>query len=361
MARLLVLLTLVVAMTCAAGAEASGPPTGTFSIVARDPATGELGVAVQSRAFNVGAGVAWARARVGAVATQSSTNESFGPDGLRLLDSGLDARTVLSNLLEADPGREQRQVGIIDAWGKSATFTGEECMDWAGGRTAPNVAVQGNILAGEAVVAEMMRAFVQTKGELSVRLLEALKAGQAAGGDKRGQQSAALLVVRPSDKYPEYEERYVSLRVDDHETPIAELERIYRIHEATDLAEAHLRYAEMYREEGRADDAKRELDLVGEALKRILDDPDAGASSLNGLAWYTCSNDVFLDEALTAVKRALELEPESAETLDTLAECHFRRGEIEEALVVINRALELSPGDPYLESQKKRFEEAAGG
>jgi uncharacterized Ntn-hydrolase superfamily protein len=353
-----VILSICMLALVAVQAAASGPPAGTFSIVARDPQTGELGVAVQSRAFNVGAGVAWARAGVGAVATQSFTNESFGPDGLRLLDSGLDANTVLRNLLLEDDGREQRQVGVVDAHGKSATFTGEQCMDWAGGRTAPNVAVQGNILVGEQVVAEMMRAFAQTEGELSVRLLEALKAGQAAGGDKRGQQSAALLVVRPSEKYPEYEERYVSLRVDDHEAPIAELERIYRMHEATDLAEAHLRYAEMYREAGRDEDAERELNRVGEALERTLSDPGAGASALNGLAWCTCSNGVFLEEATRAAGRALELEPENTEILDTLAECLFRRGEIEEALRNIGRALELSPGDPYLESQKKRFEDS---
>lgn len=358
MVGLIVLLALIGGIVT--GAQASALPAGTFSIVARDPATGELGVAVQSRAFNVGAGVAWARAGVGAVATQSATNESFGPQGLNLLAGGLDAPTVLNDLLAEDPGREQRQVGVIDAYGKSATFTGKECMEWAGGRTAPNVAVQGNILAGEAVVTEMMRAFVQTGGELSVRLLEALKAGQAAGGDRRGQQSAALLVVRPSEGYPEYEERYVSLRVEDHETPIAELERLYRIHEATDLAEAHLRYAAKYREAGRPEDAKRELDRVGEALRHTLDDPNAGASVMNGLAWYTCTNDVFLDEAMTAARRAVELEPRSAEILDTLAECHFRRGEVEEAMEAIQRALGLSPGDPYLESQKKRFEEAAG-
>jgi uncharacterized Ntn-hydrolase superfamily protein len=359
MFRMLFLALSLVTVT-ATSVVATGPSFGTFSIVARDSITGELGVAVQSRAFNVGAGVAWARAGMGAVATQSYTNESFGPMGLELMAHGIDAAGALDTLIAADPGREQRQVGMVDSQGRSASFTGDECMDWAGGRTAPGVAVQGNILAGEAVVTEMMRAYQETDGELSVRLLAALKAAQAAGGDKRGQQSAALLVVRASQKYPEYEERYVSLRVDDHETPIDELERIYRIHEATDLAEAHLRYAEMYREAGRTADAERELRRVGEALRRTLDDPDTSASILNGLAWYTCSNGAFLDEGLEAARRAVELEPGSAEILDTLAECRFRRGEIDQALEVINRALQMSPGDSYLESQKSRFEEARG-
>ena len=337
---------------------AMGPPSGTFSIVAHDSSTGELGVAVQSRAFNVGAGVAWARAGVGAVATQSFTNESFGPFGLGWMASGLDAAAALDRLITPDPGREQRQVGIVDAHGRSATFTGKECSDWAGGETAFGVAAQGNILAGEAVVKGMMRAFHETEGELSVRLLAALEAAQAAGGDKRGQQSAALLVVRPSQEYPEYEERYVSLRVDDHATPIDELQRIYSIYEATDLAEAHLRYAEAYRKSGNETKAQLELDRVGETLKRQLTVADPSPSALNGLAWYTCTNDVFLDEALQAARKAAELEPGSSEILDTVAECHFRRGEIDDAIRVMREALALSPGDSYLESQLTRFKKA---
>ncbi len=330
----------------------------TFSIVAYDTTTQELGVAVQSRAFNVGAGVAWARAGVGAVATQSFTNESFGPRGLALLARGLGALSALDSLLGADSGRAQRQVGVVDAWGEAATFTGGECMAWAGGVARSGLAVQGNILASEAVVLDMVRAFDETKGELSERLLAALRAGQAAGGDKRGQQSAALLVVRPSTSHPEYEERYVSLRVDDHTSPIAELERLYRLHEASDLAEAHIRYAAESRARGDEPGARRELERVGETLRRTLADESASAGTLNALAWYAATNDLFLSEALEAAQRAAALEPESVEILDTLAECQFRLGDFAGAMQTIEKALDASPDDAYLLSQKARFEEA---
>ena len=334
------------------------PALGTFSIVAFDSTTGELGVAVQSRAFNVGGGVAWARAGVGAVATQSFTNESFGPRGLALLARGHAAGAVLDTLLAADAGREQRQVGIVDARGGSASFTGKECMAWAGGSANFGLAAQGNILASDAVLSEMVRAFAETQGELSLRLLAALDAAQAAGGDRRGQQSAALLVVRPSRTFPEYEERYVSLRVDDHPAPIAELRRLFAIHEASDLAEAHLRYASELREAGNAAAADREMARVGETLQRALADESTPAGSLNALAWYTATNGVFLAEALHAAQRAATLEPGSSEVLDTLAECEFRNGDVAAALNTIQRALDRSPDDAYLLSQKKRFEEA---
>jgi uncharacterized Ntn-hydrolase superfamily protein len=336
----------------------AAPAHATFSIVAYDSTTQELGVAVQSRAFNVGAGVAWARAGAGAVATQSFTNESFGPRGLELLRRGVRPNAALDSLLADDTGREQRQVGLVDARGEAAPFTGSECMEWAGGVARPGLAVQGNILASEEVVRAMVAAFDRASGELSVRLLAALEAAQAAGGDKRGQQSAALLVVRPSADYPEYEERYVSLRVDDHAEPIRELERLFRLHEASDLAEAHLRYARLFEARGDRAGAKREMDRVGETLRRLLEDPEASAGALNALAWYTATADAFLPEALAAAHRAAALDPENTEILDTLAECQFRTGDVAGALATIQKALDANPDDAYLKSQKKRFEAA---
>lgn len=237
----------------------------TFSIVARDPETGELGIAVQSRAFSVGSAVPWAEAGVGAIATQASTNESFGPRGLALLRSGFDAQTTLDMLLGADEGRDDRQLGIVDAAGRSAPWTGPKTFAWSGQVTEPDLSVQGNILAGPEVVSEMVRAFHATEGELSERLIAALHAGQAAGGDSRGMQSASLLVVRPSDRYPEYRTRYVDLRVEDHPLPIEELERVFRIFQASDLLRAHVRYAEEFREAGDEEAARREFARVGRA------------------------------------------------------------------------------------------------
>lgn len=201
----------------------------TFSIVGFDPEEKEWGIAVQSKFLGVGAVVPWAKAGVGAVATQSYANTSFGPEGLRLMEEGKSAEEALHALLAQDPGREQRQVGFIDANGNAATFTGSECYDWAGGITGSHFAAQGNILVDENTVKDMAAIFQQTEGSLAVRLLAALQAGQDAGGDSRGQQSAALLVVKERGGYGGFNDRYIDLRVEDHEEPIKELTRIYQL------------------------------------------------------------------------------------------------------------------------------------
>ena len=207
----------------------------TFSIVAFDAATGDLGVAVASKFPCVGAVVPWARAGVGAVATQSWANTDFGPDGLQLMGGGLPAAAALDAVLEPDEDREERQVGFVDASGGSASFTGSNCMSWAGGRTGDGFAAQGNILAGEQVVDELARVFAATEGDLCDRLLAALLAGDAAGGDRRGKQSAALLVVRAGGGYEGRNDRYIDLRVDDHPDAPAELARLFAVWDDTML------------------------------------------------------------------------------------------------------------------------------
>lgn len=221
----------------AAGRLPAAPPDpSTFSIAAADPATGEVGVAVASRFFAVGTVVPWARAGVGAVATQSSANTSFGPGGLELLSRGATAEETLRVLLRGDEGRDRRQVGIVAASGEAATYTGSGCNSWAGGRRGPDYAVQGNILAGEAVVDAMERSFLATAGKpLAERLLLALAAGDAAGGDSRGRQSAALLVCRAKGGYNGFTDRAVDVRVDDHADPFRELTRLVRMAVVNDL------------------------------------------------------------------------------------------------------------------------------
>jgi uncharacterized Ntn-hydrolase superfamily protein len=207
----------------------------TFSIVAADPLAGDWGVAVASRFPCVGAVVPWAKARVGAVATQSWANTALGPDGLGLMGEGVSADDALGRLLEEDEGREDRQVGFVDAAGRVATFTGSKCMTWAGGATGPGFAAQGNILVGEAVVAELVRGFSETAGDLCDRLLAALLAGDAAGGDRRGRQSAALLVVREGGGYEGRNDRYIDLRIDDHPDAPHELARLFEVWDTTML------------------------------------------------------------------------------------------------------------------------------
>jgi uncharacterized Ntn-hydrolase superfamily protein len=207
----------------------------TFSIVAFDPATGDLGVAVASKFPCVGAVVPWAKAGVGAVATQAWANTAFGPDGLGLMAGGMPAAEALDAVLEGDDGRDERQAGFVDGRGGAATFTGSGCVHWAGGVTDGTVAAQGNILAGEAVVKELVRAFGAAEGDLSDRLLAALLAGDAAGGDRRGKQSAALLVVREGGGYEGRNDRYIDLRVDDHPDAPSELARLFGVWDDTML------------------------------------------------------------------------------------------------------------------------------
>ncbi len=203
----------------------------TFSIVGYDPETKEWGIAVQSKFIACAAVVSWARAGAGAVATQSYANTSYGPRGLDLMAAGASAEEALEQLIADDPDKDKRQVGLVDAQGRSASFTGSGCHDWAGGVTGQHFAAQGNILVGKETVEAMAETFSQTKGPLGRRLLAALDAGQAAGGDSRGRQAAGLLVVKEKGGYGGYNDRAVDLRVDEHPEPIKELIRIYNIHQ----------------------------------------------------------------------------------------------------------------------------------
>src|SRR6266496_3225442 len=203
----------------------------TYSIVACDLGAGQWGVAVQSKFLAVGSVVPWAEPLVGAIATQSYANPRYGPDGLALLREGRSAEEVVELLTAADDGRAERQVGVVDAQGRAATFTGEACHDWAGGRTGNNYAAQGNILVSQETVDALAVTFEQN-GHLSLaeRLIECLAAAQAAGGDRRGQQSASLLIVEKDAGYAKLSDTIVDLRVDDHERPIAELRRLFGLH-----------------------------------------------------------------------------------------------------------------------------------
>lgn len=229
------------------------PVVATFSVAALDPENGDLGVAVQSKFFNAAAIVPWAKAGVGAVATQAFANYNFGPEGLRLLESGLTAQEALKKLIEADEGRDSRQLSIVDAKGNVAHHTGPKCTPWAGAKAGKNYVASGNILVGEEVVLAMARAFENTAGELADRLMAALEAGQAAGGDARGMQSAGLLVVRKGAGFGG-SDRYIDLRVDDNPEPIKELKRLlarYRI-------VLHLYRASLLENQNKIDEAIRE-------------------------------------------------------------------------------------------------------
>jgi len=273
------------------------PWPATFSIVARDGAAGELGVAVASRFFAVGSVVPWARAGVGAVATQAFANTSFGWRGLELLEDGLIPQEAVDVLIRGDEDPGRRQMGIVSAEGLSATYTGEGCLDWAGGRRGPDYAIQGNILAGERVVAEMEKAFLESRGSLAERLYAALAAGEEAGGDARGKQSAALLVVREGAGYGGYTDRAVDIRVDDHAEPFQELGRLLH------------------------------LALVNDNWNK---------------AWTLFTRQEFA-EALPHMERTAELAPEHAEVLYDLAVIRLAAGRKEKAMEALSRSLNINP------------------
>ncbi len=207
------------------------PIVATYSIAACDLEAAQWGVATQSKFLAVGSVVPWARPQAGAIATQAYANPRYGPDGLALLAQGHSAAETVARLTSADDGRDHRQLGIVDAQGRGATYTGSACMDWAGGLAGDCFAAQGNILVSEATVVALAGTFAQTAGRpLAERLLACLAAAQTAGGDRRGQQSAALLVVEQDGGYASLSDTLVDLRADDHPAPVEELARLYSIH-----------------------------------------------------------------------------------------------------------------------------------
>nr|MDO8135351.1 DUF1028 domain-containing protein [Candidatus Njordarchaeum guaymaensis] len=274
-----------------------GQLASTFSIVAFDPVTKDLGVTVQSRYFSVGSVVPWAEAGVGAIATQSFVNVSYGPRGLQLLKEGLNVDEVIGRLTRDDEGKDFRQLGIVDSKGNASAFTGSRCLEWAGSKVGKNYAAQGNILAGEDVVNGMVEKFESTQGELADKLVSALEGGQESGGDARGKQSAALLVVRKNVGRAGYGDRYIDLRVEDHPDPIVELKRLLVMHRVYRLIDDG-------EEKMATGDAEAGLSMIREAvsLGPTIDDAHIDLGII-------CLKLGKKDEALKAFKESLKLNP----------------------------------------------------
>jgi uncharacterized Ntn-hydrolase superfamily protein len=269
----------------------------TFSIVGYDPATGDLGVAVQSKFFAVGSVVPYARANVGAIASQAYGNTAFGPLGLDMLEQGMTVEAVMESLLKHDPDAAQRQVGIVDAHGNSFAYTGEECMDWAGHESGENFTAQGNILVSGETVAAMARAFRETDGILGEKLMRAIEEGQAAGGDSRGMQSAAIYIVREGGGYGGYNDVYCDLRVDDNEDPIAELRRIFDMWKGEALILEGYRLCDAEDWEGAF--------AVGRVAVEL--NPDKGEPYYHLACYFSRAG--MRDEALEKLAKAVELDP----------------------------------------------------
>jgi len=296
----LILNTIVFGLALAAKVE-TPLPVATFSIVAYDPVNGELGVAVQSKFFAVGTVVPWAKAGVGAVATQSYANTTYGPRGLTMLEAGMSPQQVMDSLTRSDEMRARRQAGIINAKGNAVTYTGDSCLAWAGGKTGQYYACQGNILVSQAVVEAMAAAYETSKGELALRLLDAMEAGQRQGGDSRGMQSMALLVVKDQGGYSGYTDRYIDLRVDDAIDPFKEMRRLLRIQQGI----KHLQIA------GRHYRDKNLEAAVKEAERAVLADPTNADCHYDYACYLSLSGK--REDALLALKKTLQLNPKMAD------------------------------------------------
>ncbi len=321
----------------------------TFSIVAYDSMAGEWGVAVQSRFLAVGAVVPFAQAGLGAVASQAWGNTAFGPRALGMFARGLGADSVLTWLLASDSNRSYRQVGMVDFRGHSATFTGSDCQAWAGGLSGDGFCVQGNILAGPEVVQAMARAYQESGGRLAQRLLAALQAGQEAGGDRRGMQSAALLVASAAGGYSGYDDRTIDLRVDDHSQPIKELERLFYLHEKTFQAGSYLRRGMEALRRGEGSRADLLVGLARQTALKYGDDPGL----LNQVAWEMAINNYRLEEARDLAERAVGLAPDDGNIIDTLAEILARQGDYRRAAELEKRAYQLTGNREFKDKMER--------
>jgi uncharacterized Ntn-hydrolase superfamily protein len=292
----------------------------TFSIVARDPITEELGVAVQSRAFRAAAIVSYAKSGVGAIATQASANQSYGPRGLELLEQGLSPDEVVTRLTNADEGRDRRQLAVIDAQGRVSAYTGSRTSDWAGHIEGNNYSVQGNILVSEQVVQAMAQAFETTEGELAERLMAALDAGQAAGGDARGKQSGGILVVKPIGDSGRTTDRWIDVRVDDHPTPFLEIRRLMNM----SVSRNKTRLATQLASEGRFPDAIA-AQRKAIAMRPGNDQYLYGLARLHARAGNTASAIEVLSQAIVMNERWQEQARSESDFESISSDRRFRR------------------------------------
>jgi uncharacterized Ntn-hydrolase superfamily protein len=330
--------------------------SGALSIIARDPATDELAVAVLSHAPASGNFVPWVQAGVGAIATQGETNGSWGPRGLALLREGVRGQVLVDTLMHSDPDFMRRQIGIVDRFGWPAGYTGIELVNWSGGMLDSNLAVQGNTMPDNVVIEAVFDTMKGTRGQpLAERMLTGLSLAALRKADWRGARSAALLIGRAHPGRPEDASRYVYLRVDDDPDPVARLDRLYRAWRAGRLVAAHLDYAKWYRESGSLPRAEREEASAQAAVAASLADTSLGAPALNAMAWQLARRGVMLEQAWSAIERARLAEPKSTEFTDTAAEVRFRQGRLKDAVALATEASTRVPADEYLANRLLYF------
>jgi uncharacterized Ntn-hydrolase superfamily protein len=330
--------------------------SGALSVVARDPLTDELGVAVLSHAAACGNVVPWVQAGVGAIATQGETNVSWGPRGLQMLREGKTVQSMVDTLMHSDDGFQRRQLGALDKKGWPAGYSGVELVNWSGGILDSNLAVQGNTMPDNHVIEMVVDTMRATRGQpLADRLLTALALASANKADWRGARSAALLIGRANPARPEDASRWVYLRVDDDADPVGRLMQLYRDWRAGRLVASYLDYAKWYRESRSPVRADVEQARAQAAVAAALADSNLGAPALNAMAWQLARRGAMLEQAWVAIERARRAEPKSTEFTDTAAEVRFRQGRMTDAIALLEEAHKAVPADEYIAARLKDF------
>jgi uncharacterized Ntn-hydrolase superfamily protein len=334
---------------------------GSFSIILRDPATGEIGIAAYSHAPSCGAWVPWVDANVGAIATQGDIDAAWGPRGLAMLSAGVKTDKIVDSLRAGDPGNLRRQVGILDRHGWPGGYSGPELINWSGGWLDSNFAAQGCVMAGHEALDAVTDTLYKSKGmPLVGRLFGGLERAQAANVDFRGARSAVLVVGRPNRRRPQDATRYIDLRVDDAADPVGELRVLYANWRAGRLVAARLDDAKFARARGDSAATRAALKDVRAYVRASLADSSVSAASLNAMAWALAQQRTMLDEAWTAAERAQRETPRSNEYADTEAEVRLAQGRAKEAHEIERQALGRVPLDDYLRARVETLRKAAG-
>ena len=329
-----------------------------YSIVAWDSITGDLGVAVISQFLGVGAVAPYAKANVGALATQGWANTTYGPLGLDLLAEAKTAQQAVEILIQSDSGASRRQLGIVDAQGNAYAYTGSQCRPWAGQIGGRGYTVQGNGLTNENILKTIARMFEVTPGDLSERLLASLEAGGMAEGGKHENRSAVLTVVREKGGYSGFNDRFIDIRIDDDPMPLAKLRRMYDVWKETFLFDARLRsvdeFNKMKKFSAANEEMKRLVVELNSALRSKPEDPDV----LNTVARTLATHDIDRERALELAKRAVKLAPDKLYIFDTMAECHFRLGHYDEAIAIEATLVTKDPSNDAYWRQLQKFKDA---
>ena len=329
-----------------------------YSIVARDSLTGDLGIAVKSNIPAIGAIVPYARTGIGVIAAQGMPNSSFGIQGLSLLERGVSADQAGGEMINSDTGRNVRQLAIVDSRGNSYAYTGINCRYYSGHILGNGYSIQGNLLSGIEILKAIEQTFLQTSGDLSERLLRSVEAAQKLSNDRKAGQSAALLVVRENGGFNGFDDHFVDIRVDGDSLPVVRLRQLYDLWQETYMFDARLRSIDDMNRKKKFIAADTEKKRLAESFNMQLRRSPADPNLLNKIAWILATKEIDKEQAIELAKRAVRLVPNEVSYLETLAECHYRLNHIDEAIAIESELASKDPANDRHWRQLQKFREA---